>query len=75
MAIRLRDVKVILLEPRVMGEEIHKEIVVVNSRLIVISGIVNTRAGGVGESDSCRSLHCRLIYGYCTQNKMTLILL
>ena len=37
----LRDVKIICLVLRVVGEEIDKEVVVIQSRLVVIDDVIN----------------------------------
>ena len=54
----LRDIKIIVLKFWVIDKEFGEKIVVVNGRLIIISDIVYTRIGGVGEANSSRALHC-----------------
>ena len=56
----LRDIKVIFLKLWIIGEELDKKIVVISSRLIIISDIVHMRIGGVGEANSSRALHCKI---------------
>lgn len=59
MIIKLRDVEIISLKLWIIGEELDKKIVVVSSCLLIISDIIDTRIGGVGETNSSRALHCK----------------